>query len=138
MSRLPLLFTTLALACGACESTSNYEPPPPGALAESTWRERIHISDKVKNRIAIDEEAVFESRKNGLLHVQVNLRNITEAEQSFRTSIDWFDVSGLKLDSPNDGWMSHILQPKQHLTVPAVATSPAAVSRRLNVVDWSR
>jgi hypothetical protein len=129
---------TLALACGGCETTGNYEPPRPGAVAESTWRERVHMTDKVKTIVAVQEDEVFETRQHGLLRVQINMRNITEGEQSFRTLIEWFDVSGLKLDSPSDGWMSHIIRPKQKFTVSAMATDPDAVSWRLNVDSWSR
>ncbi len=138
MSRLALWSCALALVCGACESTSNYEPPQPGALAESEWRGRIHMSEKVKNIIAIEEDQVFEARQNGLLRVQVNMRNLTEGEQSLRTSIVWFDASGLQLHAPTDGWMSHIVRPKALFMASAGASNPDAVSWRMNVDSWSR
>ncbi len=90
-------------------------------------------------RVRAEDGADVDRKKAELLlRVQVNMRNFTEGEQSFRSSFDWFDVSGLKLDSPNDGWMSHIAQPKERLTVSAMATHPAAVSWRLNLVSWER
>ncbi len=129
-----LLLTPLFLL--GCETTSNYEPPPPGALEESEWMERVNLSTSVKSRIAVRE--VRQAHQNGLMRVQVDLENLQQTESSFRTSVEWFDVSGFKLDSPNDGWMSHIAQPQEKFTVSAGAVNPAAVSWRLNVDTWAR
>jgi hypothetical protein len=126
----------LSLGCLGCESTSNYVPPPPGALEESLWRDRVIMSTNVKTRVAVDQ--VLEDRQNGLLRTQIEMHNITSSEQSFRTLIEWFDVAGFKLDSPNDGWMSHIVHPNQTFSVSANAVNPAAVSWRLNIDTWGR
>lgn len=136
MFRRLTLLILLACATSACESTSNYEPPRPGALEESQWRERVNMGGTVNTIVAVDE--VLESRQNGLLRVQLEMRNITATERSFRTLIEWFDVSGFKLDSPNDGWMSHIVQPNQSFSVNANAVDPAAVTWRVNIERWSR
>lgn len=133
IQRLSLL---ACLALVGCESTSNYEPPRPGAIEESLWRERVNMSDAVKRLVEVDE--VLESRQNGLLRLQLEMHNIAESEQSFRSRIEWFDVSGIRLDSPNDGWMSHIVRPKERFSVSASAVNPAAVSWRVNLDTWSR
>jgi len=130
------LCSLLALGCLSCESTSNYEPPRAGALEESQWRQRINLSPDLEHVLEIDE--VLETRQHGLLRVQIDLRNITAEEQTLRTSIEWFDVSGFKLDSPNSGWMSHIVQPDEKFVVDAGAVNTAAVSWRMNVNPWSR
>ena len=132
---LPLLLA-LALTGAACESTSNYEPPSPGAMPESDWQEKILFSTPVKNHLIVQD--VREGRQNGLLRVQVDLRNVNQSETSFRTLIEWYDAGGFKLDSPNDGWMSHILQANQHSSIGASAVSPNAVTWRMNVDAWAR
>jgi uncharacterized protein YcfL len=98
--------------------------------------DKVSFSSPVKNELVVQE--VREGRKNGLLRVQVDLRNVHASETSFRTLIEWFDAGGFKLDSPNDGWMSHILQANQQSTIGASAVNPDAVSWRLSVDSWAR
>ncbi|MFT7668101.1 MAG: hypothetical protein ACI8X5_000788 [Planctomycetota bacterium] len=136
MSRTIIACALLALTCIACGSRPGYEPLPPGVLEDRVWQERVIMSDQVKNRVTVDQ--VLETRKNSLLRLQLDIRNVTQSSQSIRTNITWFDISGFKIDTGNDGWKSHILSPKQLITVNATATDPAAVSWRVDIDFWSR
>lgn len=135
MKRTAALLLACALA-GACQNTAHYEPPPGGSMPESEWVDRVIFSVPVKNLVVVEE--VREVRRNDLLRVQVDLRNVQQRESSFRTLIEWFDASGMKLDSPNEGWRSQILQAGQKSPISYTAVTPDAVSWRLNVDAWSR
>jgi hypothetical protein len=126
----------LAALSAACQNTSHYEPPPAGSLPESEWADRVVFSVPVRNLLVVEE--VREVRQNGLLRVQVDLRNVQQRQSSFRTLIEWFDAGGLKLDSPNEGWRSQILQANQKSPFGYTAVNPDAVSWRLNVDAWDR
>lgn len=128
----------LLLGClaAACQNTDHYQPPPTGALPETEWEGRVVFSTQVKNLIVVEE--VREVRQNELLRVQIDLRNVQQRESSFRTLIEWFDAGGLKLDSPNEGWRSQILQAGQNSPISYTAVTPEAVTWRLNVDSWSR
>jgi uncharacterized protein YcfL len=106
----PLLGTLLLLLVG-CESPGYKPPAPQDGLPEEVWKEQVHMSQAAWQMISVVD--VKEGFQDGLMRVQVNLRNRTQGRQSFRTLFEWFDESGFKLDTPNEGW-------------------------RLNVVTWSR
>ncbi|MFT7485361.1 MAG: hypothetical protein ACI9F9_001211 [Candidatus Paceibacteria bacterium] len=135
MPKLTLATLFASLLAISCQSPG-YEPPPAGAMEEGKWEARVNLSTSVKAHIAVRE--VRETRQFGLLRVQIDLQNLQQNESSFRSSVEWFDVSGFKLDSPNDGWMSKIAQPQEKFTVSAGAVNPDAVSWRLNVDTWAR
>lgn len=134
-TRLSAILLLTSLLTAACQNTG-YQAPDSGALEESAWVDKVNLSTSVKSRIVVRE--VREARQHDLLRVQVDLQNLQSNESSFRTSMEWFDIAGFKLDSPNDGWMSHIVQPQEKFTITAGAVNPDAVSWRLNVDTWNR
>ncbi len=137
MSKLTLsvLFASL-FAAHACKAPGTYSPPPAGAMEESQWKDRVNVTFALQAQLAV--RGVRESHKNGLLRVQIDITNLLQAEASYRSSIEWFDISGFRLDSPNDGWKSGIAQPLEEFTLNASAVSPEAVSWRLNMDTWDR
>jgi uncharacterized protein YcfL len=137
MSKLTASILIVSLFTLACESTSNgYKPGPTGTLEESTWKARVNLTTSAAAGLAVRE--VRETRQNGLLRFQVDISNLLQAQTSYRTSVEWFDISGFKLDSPSAGWKSAIAQAQEQFTLNAGASNPAAVSWRLNVDSWKR
>ena len=134
--RLAPLLGTLLLLLAGCESPGYKPPAPQDGLPEEVWKEQVHMSQAAWQMVSVVD--VKEGFQDGLMRVQVNLRNRTQGRQSFRTLFEWFDESGFKLDTPNEGWKSHIIRANQEFTTGSTATNPKAKSWRLNVVTWSR
>jgi len=137
LNSLTPLLALLPLALASCESQSNYRPPKPGPdLTEAEWKTKINMSNAVWQMVSVTE--VLEAYQNDLLRVQIHLKNRTQGRQSFRTLVEWYDADGFKIDSPNDGWMSHVIRAGQQFSVDANAVHPKAADWRLNVVTWAR
>lgn len=135
-----LLYFLLAgpfLACAACQ-TPEYEPPDPAdGIPEEVWTDQLSMSSDAA--LIVKVVRVHQATKNELQRLQVTFENRSpQNDKSFRTLIDWFDYSGLKVSSPNDGWKSHIIRPGQQFVVDSIATSPDAVTWRMSVDTWKR
>ncbi len=130
-----LLGLTLFLSTG-CESPGYKPPSTSDGLSEEAWKQKIEMSQAAWQMLQVVN--VKEGVQNGLLRVQVDFKNRTQGPQSFRVLFDWFDADGFKLDSPNDGWKSHMINAAQEFTAGATATSPKAKSWRLSVNNWGR
>ena len=131
------LLAAPALVCAACQSP-NYEPPDPkDGIPEEVWSERISMSNDAA--LIVKVARVNQATKNGLQCVQVTFETRSpQNDKSFRTLIDWFDASGFRLSSANDGWKSHIIRPGQPYLVDSMATNPDAVFWRMSVDTWKR
>jgi hypothetical protein len=81
---------------------------------------------------------VHEAVDNGLLRVQVRFDNRVQGRRSFRTLFEWFDARGMKLDSPNQVWNSHIIRAGQEFIVGGTAINPKATDWTMQVVTWDR
>lgn len=131
----PILGTLMLLLAG-CESPGYKPPGPDEGLSEEVWKEKINMSQAAWQMISVVK--VLEGEQNDLMRVQVTLKNRTQGPQSFRTSFEFFDESGFKLESANSGYMSHMIKAAEVFTTSATATNPKAKSWRLNVVQWAR
>ena len=89
-----------------------------------------------KITLAIPKSAM--SDPNTIEEVVVVGRRPEKREFKFDASFEWLDENGMKLDSANDGWTSHILHAAEITSVSGTATNPRAKDWRLNVNTWQR
>ena len=130
MLRILALIAGLALVPTACSST--------GGTAQNTYvsegedgEVEEYLGDPGLAR-ALVMESIRTTRKNGLLHVQFNLRSTKSSNLPIEWTIAWLDGEGLVLDTPRH-WSPASLGGKGFETIARTAPIPEAVGYRLGV-----
>ncbi len=89
---------------GCRHKTVNYVAwsPSPGATL-FLEKERVYTDKALAKRIVIDE-VIPTSSSDGLLSVQVKLRNLTSKLQVLEYRFEWYNRNGMIIDSPATRW----------------------------------
>jgi uncharacterized protein YcfL len=71
----------------------------------------------------------------GLLKVQVELLNKTRSYQKFSYHFEWFDASGMQMNSLSTAEIGSTIEGKESKFVSAVAPTPACKDFRLKLIE---
>ncbi|OIR07423.1 hypothetical protein GALL_103820 [mine drainage metagenome] len=120
-----LLAALAVLGLAGCQSVNTVERAVPQATPH-------YVSDK---RIITDSTLAASLRilnvsqvhvSSDLLKIQVQLENLKSRTMNFRYRVEWYDKSGILIDSPTDLWKPITLQGRETSAITAVATTPNA------------
>ena len=75
---------------------------------------------------------------NGILKIQVELQNRTNHSQTFFSTVEWFDMDGMKVSTAGGGWAERQILARESLMVIAVAPSPECKDFRLKLMENPR
>ena len=70
---------------------------------------------------------------NGLLEVQVDLKNTTSRDIAIEYSFEWLDADNFKIDTPIEHWVPVTLNGKHVRVVTAIAPRPGAKTFKIHV-----
>jgi uncharacterized protein YcfL len=122
-----------ALALALCLVGCRAVGPPLNSYVITEGRHQVEV--QVENRSlenTISVEGAISERRDGLLSVQVRLRNATSTQQHVEWSVEWYDRSGLLVGDPT-AWESLRLGGGEIETLRRTAPTEAANSMRLSV-----
>lgn len=120
---LPLLLALLPLvACTAAPSGSVNRYDGKGT----------EVGNALLNA-ALEMRNIIKAEKNGLMVVQVELKNRRTTPLAFQWSVEWYDRAGLKINYVPQHWEPERLAGSASKTIQMVAPSPEAVSWQLQV-----
>jgi uncharacterized protein YcfL len=121
-----LLLASLALfSLAACRVT------PQGSVNRTDGKS-TEVGNSLLNA-ALEMRNIVKAEKNGLMVVQLELRNRRTSPLAFQWTVEWYDRAGLKLSYVPQHWEPERLAGSASKTIQMVAPSPEAVSWQLQV-----
>lgn len=75
---------------------------------------------------------------NGLLKIQVEVLNLTNSNQGFFSTIEWFDLNGMKVSTAGGGWTERQIMARESLMIVAVAPNPRCKDFRMKLMEDPR
>ncbi|MGA2749250.1 MAG: YcfL family protein [Verrucomicrobiota bacterium] len=141
-SRLALFYGWAALAAGCASADKTTAPPPPAiqSAAQPAVQPTAPATPGTDKRVIIDSALDRTLRvlkvssafgADGLLRIQLNVQNTTDAPKWFSYRIEWFDKDGGLLPLANGAPLPWMLMP--HETSSIVATAPAATAKDFGI-----
>ncbi len=128
-----MVFCAASFFIAACSSVNTVENADFGSSAKMVSDKRI-ITDSGLDDIAF-VAGVNEARTpSGLLKIQVELVNRTEATRNFNYCFEWFDGDGMLISSPEPIWLTSSIDAGESKYVSAVAPSAKAKDFRLKLL----
>jgi uncharacterized protein YcfL len=135
-----LLWSAISLAAG-CASNAPAPRAAPSAQPVEPSRPVAHESDPANDTRVILDKSLDRALRvlgvksstgpDGLLKIQVIVRNISDATRSFTYRIEWFDVNGALLPMASDDSLPWMLLAGE--TSSFVATAPAVTAKDFGV-----
>lgn len=127
-----VLIAALAIAgCKATNTISSDRPTiPPNA---------VNVSYKVGNDFLASELRVidaYEQDRNGLIAVQINVRNEGAGDLWAMWQVEWFDRQGMRIPIEPIIWTREVLAERQFGTIEFVAPSKNAADWRVTLRKW--
>ncbi len=133
-SRLTLVAASLAVAILAgCESSNTYRPE------RSARPNQIEFQSRVSNPFLagkVDVISAYDSKSDGLLRVQANIRNQTNGNARFMYRWTWFDGKGMKVTANSDFWTRREVNGGGEIEVVGIAPKSACNDWRLEIRPW--
>jgi uncharacterized protein YcfL len=128
-----MLLLSLVFIAG-CQTVNTVERAEPRAEKVIVDDRRINTDETLKQRAAVVQlnEATV---GNGLLKIQVELLNRTDARQLVNYRFDWIDNAGMQVDTSLSNWKAVSLAGKESKLISAVAPTPDAVDFRLSLIE---
>ncbi|HUB27670.1 MAG TPA: YcfL family protein [Tepidisphaeraceae bacterium] len=126
--------STAAILCG-CETTS-----PPINSVENAQKsgqvtvvpDRRIITDSAISGIA-EVLGVNETTVNGLKKIQVRVFNGSSAEGEFFYKFEWFDSTGMLVDTPTSIWRPQTIEANEEISLISISPNPNANDFRLKL-----
>ena len=127
------LFAAVTLLLG-CQTVNRVERAETRAEPIIIDDKRINTDDTLRQRAAViklNEATVA----HGLLKVQVEVQNRTNARQLINYRFDWIDASGMQIETPMSNWKAVSLAGQESKLISAVSPTPDAVDFRLSLLE---
>ena len=135
---LPLVaagFTAGLLAVSGCKTTVNsVENAQKEGQRQMVSDSRVITDGSLAKKVSI--VGVNQSMTpGGLLKVQVELLNRTRSYQSFSYHFEWFDASGMQMNSLSTAVIGSTIEGKESKFISAVAPMSACKDFRLKLIE---
>ena len=136
MKRQLLLLTiaiSILLALGCSSATNTVFKADPDAVPDVQEHNKIVKNKSLDKHVYVDNVYVTDS--DGLLSIQVNIRNKKKSDFNIMYRFDWFDKQGMEVYDPANPWTRTTIYGGQFVSLRAVATSPEVVDWRLSLKE---
>jgi uncharacterized protein YcfL len=121
-------------ALGGCSTTVNsVERQRPTAQRNLIYDKRV-ITDSSLDRKVCVVGVNSSVTPGGLMRFQVEITSLSSSIQPFNYRIEWFDESGMLLDSPSSGWIHGEILGRETRSLVATAPKPGAKDFRVKFV----
>lgn len=133
---LTVLLAAAALSLGACQKPNN--PAPNAGLLDPVPapanNPQVSLGSPELTQLLGFEPGIVE-RRNGLLHVAVPMRNLTNNRYTLDYRFFFYDEDGIEV-GPQMGYQEIILDPKEQRRPATNAPDGSAVTYRMHV-KWA-
>jgi uncharacterized protein YcfL len=128
-------FTAGLLVVSGCKTTVNsVENSQKSGQREMVSDSRVITDGSLNKKVSI--VGVNQSMTpGGLLKVQVELLNKTRSYQAFSYHFEWFDASGMQMNSLSPAVIGSTIEGKESKFISAVAPTPACKDFRLKLIE---
>jgi len=128
-------FITVLLAVSGCKTSVNsVENAQKEGQRQMVSDSRVITDGSLANKVSI--VGVNQTMTpGGLLKVQVELLNKTRSYQSFSYRFEWFDASGMQMNSLSPAVIGSSIEGKESKFVSAVAPTAACKDFRLKLIE---
>jgi len=134
MKKITAILAATAILCAwGCSSMNTVERANPQSAKKMVDDKRV-ITDGNLDDIAFIAGVNETRTPTGLLKIQVELVNRTEAVRNFNYCFEWVDAQGMQIASPAPVWITSAIDAGESKYVSAVAPSPNAVDFRLKLL----
>ncbi len=121
---LSLVFLLLPFGIVSCSNTVNTVEPEEDRSNPTTIEEKKIITDSSLSDIANVVDVRETTVANGLLKVQVKLKNLDTEQRRVNYRFVWLDEDGMKVRSSLSAWRPKVLEAKETVWISAVAPQP--------------
>lgn len=127
---IPLAVTVMVAGCASTGPASQSSPSPKPAVPAPAQDDRIIVDSALDRTIRV-LKVIPSTRADGLLEIQVIVRNITSSPRSFDYRVEWFDADGKLVPLTSDGSLSWMLLAGETSSI--FATAPAITAKDFGV-----
>ncbi|MEX0777958.1 MAG: YcfL family protein [Phycisphaeraceae bacterium] len=128
------LATLLAVGCSTVNTTERAET----VGQANVIRDRRVITDSALHDYARVVQVNTSDLPGDILKVQVLLQNDTSFEQRIIYKFEWYDLTGMLVDTPLSTWRNLTLQGKESRNIVGVAPTPQAKDFKLKLQESER
>jgi len=133
----------LTVGCAGPSARSGLSPaerpqPPRQAPARQPAADKRFIIAPELSKILHVVSVLLNNAPGAYLKIQVTLENMTEAPQTFRYRLEWFDQDGVRLPLAGQEFIPWMLLPHEVSSIAATAPSPAAADFGIAFVAEAR
>jgi uncharacterized protein YcfL len=132
-----LCLAAFALVGGGCTSVNTYENAAPQGQRQEVADSRV-ITDPTLAARACVVGVNAATAANGIMRLQVEVKNLTRRAQTFFYNIEWFDLNGMLVSTAGGGWTERQIMSKEILTIQATAPSIACKDFRMKLMEHPR
>ena len=134
---LPLAAAGLAaglLALSGCTTVNSVENAQKSGQRQMVADARVITDGSLAKKVAIVGVNTAMT-PGGLLKVQVELLNRTRFYEAFSYHFEWFDASGMQMNSLSPAVIGSTIEGKESQFISAVAPTPACKDFRLKLIE---
>lgn len=133
MRPIACLVLAAALPLAACQNQKVNTVGPEERAATPSVEDiaRITLNPPLDRRVRVG--SVYTGEAGGLLRVQANVANLSDARTWFQYRYDWYDADGFVIEGPASAWTRDHILAGQRKTLTGIAPTPAAVDWRLTI-----
>jgi uncharacterized protein YcfL len=114
-----------------CKSVNTVERKTPTYDANVIEDKRVETDNFLSDKAKILQ--VRQADVNGLLKIDVEILNDKAWSGNFDYKFEWFDDVGMPVDSPTSVWTTAHVQPRETISVDAIAPNPKCKDFRLKL-----
>lgn len=132
---LPIaLLSGVLMAVPACDTINSTERTTPVGQADVVQDHRI-VTDSALNSYAKVVSVNQGTVSGDILKIQVMLQNTTPFQQRIIYKFEWYDMTGMLVDTPLSTWQARTLEGKETITVTGVAPTPQTKDFKLKLQE---
>ena len=128
-----VLSAAAAVVIAGCSSVNTVEPAAPSGVKQMVADKRV-ITDDGLDDIAYVAGVNQARTPIGLLKIQVELVNRTEAMRNVNYCFEWFDKDGMLINTPSPIWLTTSIDAGEGKYLSAVAPSMQASDFKLKLL----
>ena len=133
ISKLTALLALTAIIVG-CQTVNTYEPNQQQAIKHIVQDKRVESGLSLKNKAQM-QQLITAHTPDGFLKVQAQLYNGTNSRARINYRFEWFDTSGMLIDTTLSTWKQISLPGRDTAMIQGMAPTKSAVDFRLKLLE---
>jgi len=118
----------------SCTTVNTVERAVPVGTKQVIADKRVITDDTLKRKVSII--SLNEGMTpGGFLQVQIEVLNQKNSMQDFSYRFEWFDMNGMRVDTPTSVWIPRQIEGQETLSITAVAPTTTAKDFRVKFME---